>query len=45
MRLGHINNFFLKEIQSMSKGVKSFNENSLIQYPSCVKRKQHRVNS
>jgi hypothetical protein len=39
MRLGHINQNRLKEIQSMSKGVKSFDEKSLIQCPSCVKKK------
>jgi hypothetical protein len=43
MKLIHINQKRLKEIQSMSKCVESFNEKSLIQCPSCVKKKQHKI--
>ncbi len=37
MKLSHINQRRLKEIQFMSKGVESFDEKSLIQCPLCVK--------
>jgi len=43
MKLSHINQIRLKEIQYMSKCVGSFDEKSLIQCPSCVKEKQHKI--
>jgi hypothetical protein len=43
MRLSHINERRLKEIQFMCKGVESFDEKSLMQCPSCVKEKQHKI--
>jgi hypothetical protein len=43
MKLSHINQKKLKEIQFMCKCVKSFDEKSLIQCPSCVKEKQHKI--
>jgi hypothetical protein len=42
-KLSHINQRRLKEIQSMSKCVKSFDEKNLIQCPSRVKEKQHKI--
>jgi len=43
MKLGHINQWTLKEIQSMSKCVESFDEKNKIQCPSCVKKKQLKI--
>jgi hypothetical protein len=43
MKLSHINQKRLKEIQFMSRCVESFDEKSLIQCPSCVKKKQHKI--
>jgi hypothetical protein len=43
MRLSHIHQRRLKEIQAMSKSEESLDKKSSIQCPSCVKGKQHRV--
>ncbi len=42
LRLGHINQHNLKEIQFMSKGLGSFDEKMLSICPSYIKGKQHR---
>jgi hypothetical protein len=41
MRLGHVNQHKLKEIQFMSKGLRSFDEKILSICPSYIKGEQH----
>ncbi len=43
LRLGHINQHNLKEIQFMSKGLGSFDEKRLSSFPSYIKGQQHLI--
>ena len=43
LRLGHINQQRLKQIQSTSQGIKPFDEKQLSMCPSCLAGKQHKL--
>ncbi len=43
LRFGHINNNIFKNIQTLAKGVDSFNEKDITFCTPCIERKQHRI--
>jgi hypothetical protein len=43
LRLGHINKNRLKNIQTLAKGVDSFNEKDITFCTPCIERKQHKI--